>query len=258
MSPLSWSVGSHAGSLQFLGFLGPQFPRLLNGNSNRSHGTAAGLHAWRHIKLPHPKCWVLLLLLLFLEERGWPSRSGKRREVEVGRGGSVTSPAAEEVRPSGRCSSSSPLAGPEPWSQTAAARGAAVPRQQRAQSRRDGDGIPSRAGGRLAGALDALIWNSGGKPDLVRKLGGRGAGREGPDPGVRPPGAPCVRMREAGSDWLARVKGLVQKEERVEGERGSRGGKGGGRGSKRAGRGRSQRGSAEGQRRPMLTKREDR
>lgn len=133
-----------------------------------------------------------------------------------------------------------------------------MPRQQRAQSRRDGDGIPSRAGGRLAGALDALIWNSGGKPDLVRKLGGRGAGREGADPGVRAPGAPCVRMREAGSDWLARVKGLVQKEERVEGERGSTGGKGGGRGSKRAGRGRSQRGSAKGQRRPMLTKREDR
>ena len=107
---------------------GPQFPRLLNGNSNRSHGTAAGLHAWRHIKLPQPKCWVLLLLLLFLEERGWPSRSGKRREVEVGRRGSVTSPAEEKVRHSGRCSSSSRLAGPEPWSQTAAARGAAVPR----------------------------------------------------------------------------------------------------------------------------------
>lgn len=49
---------------------------------------------------------------------------------------------------------------------------------------------------------------------------------------MRPPGAPCVRMREAGSDWLARVKGLVQKEERVEGERGSRGGKGGRRGSR--------------------------
>ena len=74
---------------RFLGLPGPQFPRLLNENSNRSHRTIAGLHAWIHIKLTHPKCWVLLLLLLFLEERGWPSRSGKRRELEVGRGGTM-------------------------------------------------------------------------------------------------------------------------------------------------------------------------
>lgn len=107
-----------------------------------------------------------------------------------------------------------------------------MPREQRVQSCTDGDGILSRAGSRSAGALDSLIWSSGGKPGLVRKLGGRGAGRERPDGGVRLPGAPCVRMREAGSHRLTRVEGLVQKEERVEGERGSRGGKGGGRGSR--------------------------
>lgn len=49
------------------------------------------------------------------------------------------------------------------------------------EHRAAGTGILSQAGGRSAGALDALIGSSGGKLGLVRKLGGRGRGRERPE-----------------------------------------------------------------------------
>ena len=54
---------------KFLGLSRPQFPHLLNGNSNRSH-YYSGTSCIIHIKRPPPKCWALSLLFLFLEERG--------------------------------------------------------------------------------------------------------------------------------------------------------------------------------------------
>lgn len=98
-----------------------------------------------------------------------------------------------------------------------------MPRERRAQSGRDGDSVPGRRPlGWRAGRLDRELRREAGPGEEARGLWARtGAARWG----VRPL---CVGMREAGSDWLTRVAGLVQKEERMEGERGSRGGKGGG------------------------------
>lgn len=120
----------------------------------------------------------------------------------MGRGGSVTSPAAESETfremfklftagwPRALVSDSRSQRGR--CAQAAAA-----------QSRRDGAGFrPGQAA--LGWRWSMLIWNSGGKPDLVRKLGGRGAGKGGTRSGSETPRGP-MRPDESEAEatsWL--------------------------------------------------------
>lgn len=167
----------------------------------------------------------------------------------------MTSPAAESET-FRRCSSSSQsTVARRPWSQTAAARGGRCAQAAASAGQPRWGRIPSgQAAAWLALGLDLELRR---KPDLVRKLGGRGGGKEGPDPGVRPPGGP-MRPDERSRRLAGWCEGPGARRAGGGRERGPEVGRGGGRGSKRGEKravtaGEALRVSGV----PMLTKRED-